>query len=628
MSDTALAHDFPAATEADWRRLVEKVLKGADFERRLMARTADGIAIAPLHVRDSTLVDPSLPGRSPLTRGSRPAGERQGWDIRQIYADDDGARVNAAILDDLAGGVSSLALVVAAPGSTGLSYEQGALGQALSGVHLDVCPVHLTAGEYSPDAAGSLMAVWRAAGVPEAQWKGGFGYDPLATLAATGALYHALPRTLESAAGLIATTVPLPQVTALRANGSLWHAGGATEAQELAAVLASLVAYLRAAEAAGIAPSVALPKVALTVAIDADQFLGIAKLRALRTLVWRVADACGAPDAAPRISITAETSSRMLTRRDPWVNLLRSTIACAAAGMGGAEAITVLPYCWALGRPDAFARRIARNTHHVLLEESALGRVTDPAGGSWYVERLTTDLAAKAWEVFQTIEGKGGLGAALISGWWQDELARSAQARAKLIATGRLELTGTSAFPRLGDDGVTVEPWPDTVLSADLNGERVRALDLHRDAAPFEALRDRSDAFDARTGKPPTVFLASLGALAVHATRTTWTRNFLAAGGVHSISGDGVGNSTDAGQAFAQSGAKVACVCSSDEGYAELGEATASLLKTAGAERVYVAGRPKEQEEALRAAGVDEFIFAGVDAVATLTTLQEVLGVR
>ena len=628
MTDTSLARDFSTATEAEWRSLVDKVLKGASFERRLVTRTADGIAIAPLHVRDDVPAGSPPPGCAPLTRGSRPAGECFGWDIRQTYADENAVRTNTAILEDLAGGVSSVTLAVAAPGLPGLPYEQAALGQALSGVLLDACSVHLRAGEYTPDAAGALIATWRSAGLAEAQWSGGFGYDPLGNLARTGALYLPLGRSLEIAAGLIATTQALPQVTALGADGTVWHSGGATEAQELAGILASLVAYLRAAEVAGISPADALPDIAVTVAIDADQFLGIAKLRALRTLIWRVADACGAPDAATHVPIAAETSSRMLTRRDPWVNMLRTTIACATAGLGGAEAITVLPYTWALGKPDRFAHRIARNTHHVLMEESALGRVADPAGGSWYVERLTADLAAKAWEIFQSIEARGGLGAALEQGWWQDEIARSAQARAKLLATGRLELTGTSAFPRLGDDGVTVERWPAEALSADLGGAKVRPLEMPRDAAPFEMLRDKADAFEARTGKPPVVFLASMGPLAVHATRTTWMRNFLAVGGIHSLGGEGFTNSADAGHAFANSGAKVACLCSSDEVYAELGEATASLLKTAGAERIYLAGRPKEQDRALKAAGVDDFIFAGMDAIATLQRVQEVLDVR
>ena len=565
MTDMPLAADFPRPTEEDWLGLVEKVLKGADFERRLVSRTADGLRIKPLYTRQDAIAGRGdlTPGAPPLLRGTHvPAGAE--WDIRQVCAEPDAVAANAAILEDLAGGSTSVLLQIASPGAIGVGYEQAVMARALDGVMLDVAPISLVAGEYTPDAAGSLMAIWRAAGIVEGQRRGAFNYDPLGTLAATGALYHPVEKALAIATDLIRTTGPMPGVTALRANGHIWHLGGATEAQELALVLASMVAYLRAAEAGGIPPAAALPKIAVTLAADADQFLTIAKLRAARRLAWRLADACGAADAAPRVTFTAETSARMLTRRDPWVNMLRTTIATAAAAMGGADAITVLPFSWALGRPDTFARRIARNTHHILIEEAGLGRVADPAGGSWYVEQLTDTLTQSAWEAFQAIEGKGGLQAGLAAGSIQDDLGKSQDARRTQVATGRLPLTGTSAFPRLGDDGVRVEPWPEA-QSADLNGARVRPLGLERVAAPFEALRDNADAFEKRTGARPRVFLAALGPLAVNATRTTWIKNFLAAGGIEGVGAESYLTSTDAGKAFSESGASVACLCSSDE---------------------------------------------------------------
>jgi methylmalonyl-CoA mutase len=628
MTDMPLAADFPRPTEEEWLGLVEKALKGADFERRLVSRTADGLKIKPLYTRKDAVPgrDDLAPGMAPLMRGAHvPQGAT--WDIRQICAEPDPVAANAAILDDLAGGATSILLQIAAPGTVGVSYEQAAMARALEGVMLDVAPVSLVAGEYTPDAAGSLMALWRAAGVAERQRQGAFNYDPLGTLAATGALYHAAPKTLAVATDLVRTTEPMPGVTALRANGHVWHLGGATEAQELALVLATMVAYLRAAETGGIAPKTALPKIAVTLAADADQFLTIAKLRAARRLVWRLADGCGAADAAGRVAFTAETSARMMTQRDPWVNMLRTTIATAAAAMGGADAITVLPFSWAIGRPDAFARRIARNTHHVLIEEAGLGRVADPAGGSWYVEQLTDELSQAAWKTFQEIEGKGGLLAGLETGRVQAALADSQRDRSVQVATGRQPLTGTSAFPKLGDDGVSAEPWPEA-QSADLNGATVRPLMIERVAAPFERLRDAADAFEKKTGARPRVFLASLGPLAVNAARSTWIKNFLAAGGIESVGAESYLTSTDAGKGFTESGASVACLCSSDDVYAEIGEATASLLKTAGATHVCLAGRPKEQEATLKAAGVDTMLFAGMDAMVALTSLQKALGVQ
>ena len=445
-------------------------------------------------------------------------------------------------------------------------------------------------------------------------------------LAKTGTLYYPAARSCEIAAKLAVDTRAMPHVTALLADGRPYHEAGASEAQELAAMLATLVAYLRACEAAGLAPSDALGRIAVGLAADADLFPTVAKLRAARRLVARAAEACGAGAAAETVELTATTSERMMARRDPWVNMLRTTAACAAAAFGGADAITVLPFTWALGKPDAFARRIARNTHLVLQEESSAARVIDPAHGSWYVEKLSDELAHKSWALFQEIEGKGGMIAALESGFIQGEIARVAEARAKDIANGRLALTGVSAFPLLADDGVKFSPHPpaDPLTKG---GTEVAALPPRRLAEPYEALRDRADAHLAKTGKRPQVFLAALGDLAAHSTRTTWMTNFLAAGGIAAITSEPLHNSADAGKAFAASGTEVACLCSSEKVYAELGEATAGVLKQAGARRVLLAGRPREQEAVLRAAGVDTFVFAGSDAIATLTALHKAIGV-
>jgi methylmalonyl-CoA mutase len=618
-ADGPLVPEFePPAREA-WLALVEKVLKGADFEKRLVARTADGLAIQPLYGRADTADGAGLTARTAYFPG--------GWDVRQRHAEPDAKAANAAILEDLTGGATSLMLQMTAPGQVGMGYGAEALSAALKGVFLDACGIALDAGENTMDAAGSLIEIWRGANVGENQRRGAFNYDPLGVLARTGTLYYPAARSCEIAAKFANDCRTMTHVTALVADGRPYHEAGASEGQELAAMLATLVAYLRACEAVGLRPRAAFTKIGLGLAADADLFLTIAKLRAARRLVACVAEACGASHAVDKLHLAATTSARMMARRDPWVNLLRTTVACAGAAFGGADAITVLPYSWALGRPDAFARRIARTTHLVLQEESALGRVMDPGHGAWFIESLTEDLAEAAWELFQAIEAKGGMGAALESGVLQEEISRVADARARDIATGRLELTGVSAFPQLAVDSVEVEPHPapEPVVKG---GTAVAPLRPRRLAEPYERLRDAADAHLARTGKLPQVFLASLGDLAVHSVRSTWARNFLAAGGIEAIGGAELHNSTDAGKAFADSGAGVACIASSDQVYAELAEATAGALKAAGASKVLLAGRPNDQEAALKATGVDAFIFPGCDAVAMLAQLQEALGVE
>jgi methylmalonyl-CoA mutase len=611
--------DFKLASREAWLALVDKVLKGGTFAR-LVSKTADGLTIDPLTTRPGTPDALQRPvGRSPA------AGHR--WDIRQRHAEPDPQLSNAAILDDLEGGVTSLILQIEAPGQSGLGYGAEPLAAALKDVPLKACSVALDGRENTMDVVGSLLEIWRENNIGESQRHAAFNYDPLGVLAKTGTLYYPADRACAIAAKFAADARAMPEVKALLADGRPYHEAGASEAQELAAMLATLVAYLRACEREGFDAPAAFDKIAIALATDADLFLSIAKLRAARSLLARVAEVCGAAEAACALHLTAATSERMMARRDPWVNILRTTVACAGAAFGGADAITVLPFTWALGKPDRFALRIARNTQLVLQEESALGRVRDPAHGAWFIEKLTTDLAQKAWVLFQAIEAAGGMAAALESGFLQDEIGKIAEARDNQVAHGLLALTGVSAFPLLAADGVSVEPHP-TAPPIVRGGTAVAVLPPRRLAQPFERLRDAADAHLARAGRRPRVFLASLGDTAVHSARTTWMQNFLAAGGIETVASDDLHNSAQAGNAFANSGTTVACICSSDAIYADLGEATASVLKAAGAQQVLLAGRPKAQEDALRLAGVDTFVFAGSDAVMTLSRLHEVLDVK
>ena len=615
--DTSLASGFPAAKYDQWRAMVDKALKGADFDKRLVAKTADGLTINPLYARKDALVavEGAMPGVAPFTRGTKVKRDGLGWDIRTFHSEADPKALNAAILDDLDGGVTSIALHV---GDTALPATREAFAAALDGVLLDVCRIVLVAGAHAFDASLCLNAVWDARGIAMSARQGSLSADPLGALAVSGRLDEPFETALARAIALCKMSEAMPHVTALTADGVCYHNAGASEAQELACMLATLVAYLRAAEEAGIAPGEALLKITVSLAADADEFSTIAKLRAARRLVWRVADACGAGDAAANVQFACPTSYRMLAKRDPWTNILRTTIACTGAALGGADAICVLPFTFALGKPDAFARRVARNIQIVCQEESNLGRVTDPAGGSWYVEQLTDDMAKKAWEMFQDIEARGGMLVGLTTSYVQDLIARSADARAKQIATGKLEVTGVSAFPILGDDGVHTEPWPRASSNAASKPAiEVKPLGAHRLGEAYEALRD---AADAKGGY--TVFLASLGEIAEHNVRTTWVKNYLAAGGIATLISDGYASADEAASAFKTSGARAACICSSDAVNAVHAEPTAKALKSAGAKLVLMAGRPGDRENALQFAGVDQFLFAGADAVAVLKGLQ------
>jgi methylmalonyl-CoA mutase len=401
------------------------------------------------------------------------------------------------------------------------------------------------------------------------------------------------------------------------ADGRPVHDAGGSEAQELALTLATAVAYLRALEAGGMALDVASAAVSFRLIADADQFLTMAKFRALRLLWARIEQGCG---LAPRpIFLAADTAWRMLTQRDPYVNMLRATVATFSAGLGGADSITVLPHTMALGLPDGFARRAARNTQLVLLEESNLARVADPAAGSGGIEALTQQLCEGAWTLFQEIEKAGGVFAALEQNLIQKKVAATRAVREANIARRKEVLTGASEFPNLREAHVAMldatpialAPYSDAKIT-------FNALPPMRLAAPFEKLRDKSDDILKKTGARPKVFLANLGTPADFTARAAFAKSFFETGGIEAIDTEGFFDPTALADSFKASGAFLACLCSSDKIYATQAAAAAKALQAVDAKHIYLAGRPGEQEAPLRAAGVNDFVFTGGDALATL----------
>jgi methylmalonyl-CoA mutase len=354
-------------------------------------------------------------------------------------------------------------------------------------------------------------------------------------------------------------------------------------------------------------------------AADADQFLTIAKFRALRKLWARIETACGlTPEPA---FISAETAWRMMTKRDPWVNLLRTTMATFSAGMGGANAISALPFTAALGLPDRFARRLARNLQLILLEESNLAKVTDPAAGSGGIESLTEQLCKAAWSLFQDIESAGGLFDALQAGRFQRKVSEVRAAREAAVAHRKDMLTGATEFPNIDELPVAVLDTPPAApTTANATIEPLRPIRL---AEPFEQLREASDRLLARDGIRPKIFLANLGKAADFTARATFAKNFFESGGIQAVINDGFTSPGEMAAAFKTSGARLACLCSSDATYARDAAEAARTLASAGAEHIYLAGRPQEQ---LKAAGVGTFIYAGGDALATLRAAHGILG--
>ena len=617
--ELSLAAEFPPVTETEWRKLVEAALKGADFDKRLVSRTYDGLRIEPLY--------PRAAGAKPVA-GRKPGGA---WNVMQRVDHPDPVAANAQALTDLENGATGLTLVMA--GSTnangyGLDPSPETLARVLEGVKLDAgIRIDFDQGPASLPVLREFAALVRRQNVRPDAIDVATGVDPIAAFALSG---HSKFSWSELSTDFVAAARELHErgfrKSFAAADGRTIHNAGGSEAQELSFAIGSAVEYLRAFEKDGISPDIARDMIYFRLCADADEFLTIAKFRALRKLWARVEETC---KLTPKPTyVAAETAWRMMTKRDPHVNMLRTTIAVTSAGLGGADSITALPHTVALGLPDALARRIARNAQLILLEESHLAKVSDPAAGSGAIEELTSKLCTAAWNKFQEIESHGGVWAALENGFIQSSVASVRSQRQQSAARRKDAITGTSDYPNLGEaTAVTLD-----VAEVSSNKEAtpaitVQALPRTRLAEPFERLRDASDRILEKTGTRPKVFLANLGKISDFTGRTTYAKNFYEAGGIEAVTNDGFNSRTDIVAAFKRSGARLACMCSSDKVYASEAVETAKALTDVGA-IVQLAGRPGENEAKWRQAGVKAFIYVGCDALATLQAAHDILNVK
>jgi methylmalonyl-CoA mutase len=602
-ADLSLAAPFPRATHEQWEALVRAVLKDAPYEK-LTTTTHDELRIEPLYQQ--------------ALRATPVARENPGtpWLIMQRVDDPEPERANAEALEDLANGASGLSLVFRGSPTAygyGIPPASDAIARVLDRVKLDSgIPLHLDAGRHASEAAAAIASLVEARGFSPAASNIRFGFDPIGAAAAAGgsaATWDALAAAFAADTSRLAAKGFRGPFAA--ADGRIVHDAGGSEAQELAFVLAAAVAYLRALEKGGIALDDARHMILFRLTADADQFLTVSKLRALRKAWARIEAACRLSPAP--LLLAADTAWRMMSKLDPHVNMVRTCIAVAAAGLGGADAVTALPFTMPLGLPDRFARRIARNTQLILIEEAHLARVMDAAAGSGAVEALTDQLCRKSWALFQEIEELGGAWAALERGVIQKKTAATRAERETEIATRKMTLTGASDFPDLAEMPVAVSASGPVAPEAFQKVVQFEALPSVRLAEPFEGLRARADQILSRTGARPKVFLANLGSVSDFSARANFAKNLFEAGGIEAVGHESSGNAEALARAFAQSGARLACLCSSDGMYAQEGAAAAKALAAKGA--VWVAGKPDPQ---LKGGGASGFIYAGCNALAAL----------
>lgn len=657
-----LASGFDQPSEDAWMQLVDKVLKGAPF-KKLQSTTPGGIQIEPLYTKDvvDSLGAPNAPGEYPYTRGgSATPRDDVAWDVRSTVAVGHPQLAQRTIVRELERGSTQITLRF--DQATRHGYGQGhddlgdsigrdgvaipsatQLGQVLDGVYVDLVDIYLDAESGASEAWELLSSIERD-GFDASTLSGGLVGEPIALLATRGELAGGIDAAITERINLsLQITNVAPQFRALGISSEDYANAGATETQEIAIVLATAAEYLRRYATAGTTLEQALSHIELTLTTDADVFTSIAKLRAARQLWANLVVACGGTEAqaVPRLHVAL--SKRMLTKRDPWVNMLRVTAATFAGGVGGADGVDSQPFDERLGEPGELGRRIARNTQLLLQEESNVGVVADPAGGSWYVESLTQEIAATAWEEFQAIEAAGGIVASLQAGTLQGSIVDAAAAQLARVAHRKDPITGVSEFPDIHEapverdvtdlDMPVDELIGDTPQRVSPSGDAtiVEALTPVFWAQEFEALRDQSDAYLQANGARPQVFLVNIGPVASHTARATFAKNFFEAGGIEAVTST-VGSTTgfntidEVQKAITDAAPALVCLCSSDSLYGEHGVAFTQAIAASSNAAIYLAGRLPDLEADLQAAGVSEFIAVGADVLSILRDAHHVVG--
>ena len=685
--------EFTPADEAAWRAAAEESLDGAPFEKKLITKTPEGIDLQPIYTRISTAApawQARPPGFAPYVRGAEPLGARATpWLICQEPVGATLGECNRTLLDDLNRGQNAVYLKPDAGTRLGLESEAtgglpltslAALRDLFAGVDLAAVPVFVPAGLAALPVAANLAALLQERGQKPGVLAGSVLADPLGEWVKQGRL----PGGLDAAFGQLASLVTWAKQTGspLRVVGidaALWGEAGASAVQELAFGLAAGVESLRRLSAAGVSIDDAASRAVFTWSLGSHFFMETAKLRAARLLWSRAVAAAGGSEAAQRLVSHGRVTGWNKTVLDPHNNLLRATTEAFAGVIGGVQSLEIVPFDAPRGAPTDLSRRLARNLHIILAEECQLGQVVDPAGGSYYVETLTRQLAERAWALFQDVEKRGGLAAALAAGYPQGVVEKTATDRVAAVEGRRDGVIGTNLHPNLRETlpaatepsavrtparprgsaigsealdrlsrvapteavalftavegaftaGATVAETM-VLLRPGLDAAAIKPVLPRRRSEPFEILRRRAELQLAKTGARPKVFLATMGPRKQHAARADFSTGFFAAGGFEVVPNKGFETPEAAASAALASGAPVVVLCSTDDTYPALVPPFATALKAAGATApcLVLAGLPAtpELQQQFKAAGVDEFIHVRANCAKLLGDLQTRLG--
>ncbi len=614
VDNLVLAGDFDSPSYEQWGVEVAKVLnRGRPEDKQLSAEqalnrlkvtTVDGLTVEPIYTQENAIGELGAPAVYPFTRGTTIRdGRMDAWDVRALHEDPDPAATRKAIAVDLERGATSIWLRV---DPDAISADD--LTEDLADVILDLAKVEVTSRYDQAGAAEALLSVYEKSDKDKASLSLNLGIDPIG--------YAALSGTKADLSQMAAWVKRLDGYKNSRPfviDGTIYHNAGAGDIHEMAYLLATGAEYVRALVEQGVSVDDAFDSINFRVTATCDQIATISRLRALRMAWSRVGEIFGVTESKRGARQHAVTSWREITRDDPYVNILRGTIATFSAAVAGVEAITVLPFDTAWGLPNDFSRRVARNTQVILAEESNLGRVNDPAGGAWYIESLTRQIAEKAWEIFGKIDAAGGMASYLAAGSVAADLEQVNAERAKRLATRTKPITGVSEFPNPEEKPLEVKQRPEAPARD--------GLVFRRDSEVFEQLRDATAGSDAK------VFLACLGTRRDYGAREGFASNYFHIAGLETIEAEGT--ETDALiDAWKKAGTPVVCLCSSGKVYSQIGFAMAQAFKEAGAAKVILAGNVKELGEVDAASVIDETIALGKDVVAGLNEVLATLGVK
>jgi methylmalonyl-CoA mutase len=703
-----LTDDFQPHTYEKWCETVEKQLKGAPFAK-LVKKTIEGIDIAPMYFQkdlDHVPHKNALPGFSPYVRGVSPSGAIcRSWFVAQEIVYPDPFVFNEALKKDLERGQTAINIPLDWASKNAMDPDQssvvgvGAGGlsvttysdweMALKDVAIDQIPIFIQGGDSGIAITAMLMAHAKSCGYELSKISGWIGIDPLGMLAKTGSLTTSLPVIYDEMAELTRwARANTPQLKTISVSGLPYHNSGGTAVCETAFMVASAVEYIKAMLNRGLAIDEICQSMTFQFAIGSDFFMEISKLRAAR-LVWeKIVSAFGGNETSRKMFAHARTSSYNKTKTDPYVNMLRVTTEAFSAISGGCDSLHVEPFDALLGLPTSFSRRIARNVQIVLRDESHFKHPVDPAGGSWYVEHLTAQLAQKIWEQFQNVEKNGGMLASLEKEQIQTHLNAKAAERLKNISSRKTVFVGTNKYPNLTEKSPHVNvpdmkavaksraikvgqfkktrnteelttsleklqairkekntDWFENVIQAASTGAslaeirlatrdnsessiQIKPLHLHRLAEPFETLRYRTQEFAQKTGNTPTIFLANMGPIPQHKARADFSTSFFQLAAFNILENQGFQTIGDAMSSFKNSNAQIAVICSTDDTYPDLVPELAKQIKALSKDNiVIVAGYPKDHIQAFKDAGVDDFIHLKSNALAFLENLQQQMGV-